>query len=43
MWKVVVNRWPVREGGLVGTFFRPFTPGPHPAVIVLGGSDDGLL
>jgi dienelactone hydrolase len=39
---VVVNRWPVREGGLVGTFFRPFTLGPHPAVIVLGGSDGGL-
>ncbi|HEX8259840.1 MAG TPA: hypothetical protein VF558_06050 [Rubrobacteraceae bacterium] len=38
----VVDRWPVREGGLVGTFFRPSTPGPHPAVIVLGGSDGGL-
>src|SRR3712207_8061176 len=40
--EMVVDRWPVREGGLVGTFFRPSTPGPHPAVMVLGGSDGGL-
>ncbi len=39
---MVIDRWPVREGGLVGTFFRPSTPGAHPAVIVLGGSDGGL-
>jgi dienelactone hydrolase len=42
MRETVVDRWPVREGGLVGTFFRPSTPGPHPVVIVLGGSDGGL-
>src|SRR4028118_2228687 len=40
--QMVVDRWPARDRGLVGTFFRPSTPGSHPAVIVLGGSDGGL-
>jgi len=37
-----VDRRPVREGGLVGTLFRPSTPGPHPAVVALGGAGGGL-
>jgi len=37
-----VKRQPVRENGLVGTFFSPVGPGPHPAIIVLNGSDGGL-
>ena len=42
MREMAIDRWPVREGGLVGTFFRPSAPGPYPAVVVLGGSDGGL-
>src|SRR5690606_6758893 len=34
-----VTRTEVRENGLVGTFFQPATPGKHPAIIVLTGSD----
>jgi uncharacterized protein len=33
---------PVEEEGLVGTLFCPSTPGPHPAVIALGGVGGGL-
>lgn len=36
------HRRPVEEGGLVGTLFCPSTPGPHPAVIALGGVGGGL-
>jgi dienelactone hydrolase len=36
------HRRPIEEGGLVGTLFYPSTPGPHPAVIVLGGVGGGL-
>jgi dienelactone hydrolase len=32
----------VRERGVVGTLFTPASPGPHPAVIVLSGSNGGL-
>jgi len=32
----------VRQQGLVGTFFQPLGPGPHPAVITLSGSSGGL-
>lgn len=32
----------VEEEGLVGTLFCPTTPGPHPAVIALGGAGGGL-
>jgi pimeloyl-ACP methyl ester carboxylesterase len=32
----------VEEEGLVGTLFCPSTPGPHPAVITLGGAGGGL-
>ncbi|TAK34968.1 MAG: hypothetical protein EPO30_12025, partial [Lysobacteraceae bacterium] len=32
----------VRDDGLVGVLFRPVTPGPHPAVLVLGGSEGGI-
>lgn len=39
MWK---HRLPVEEEGLVGTLFCPSTPGPHPAVIALGGVGGGL-
>lgn len=37
-----VERTPVREGTLVGVFFRPPAGKPQPGVIVLGGSDGGL-
>jgi len=37
-----VSRRPVREAGVVGTLFVPPGDGPHPAVIVLGGSDGGI-
>jgi uncharacterized protein len=36
------HRRPVEEEGLVGTLFCPSTPGPHPAVIALGGVGGGL-
>jgi dienelactone hydrolase len=32
----------VRENGLVGTLYRPATPGPHPAVMILNGSGGGM-
>lgn len=35
-------RTSVSEEGLVGTFYVPETPGPHPAILVLGGSEGGL-
>jgi hypothetical protein len=37
-----VQRRPIEEKGLVGTLFCPYTPGPHPAVIALGGVGGGL-
>ncbi len=37
-----VRRLPLREAGLVGTFFAPLAAGPRPAVLVLGGSSGGL-
>ena len=37
-----VLRVPVREDGVVGTFFRPSAAGPYPGVLVLGGSGGGL-
>ncbi|MDQ3638472.1 MAG: dienelactone hydrolase family protein [Actinomycetota bacterium] len=36
------HRRPVEEEDLVGTLFCPSTPGPHPAVIALGGVGGGL-
>jgi len=33
----------VRDDGLVGTFYRPSTPPPWPAVIVVGGSSPGIF
>lgn len=35
-------RQPIEEEGLVGTLFCPPTPGPHPAVLALGGAGGGL-
>jgi dienelactone hydrolase len=32
----------VREDGLVGQLFEPAGRGPHPAILVLGGSDGGI-
>ncbi|MGN7479535.1 acyl-CoA thioesterase/bile acid-CoA:amino acid N-acyltransferase family protein [Solibacillus silvestris] len=40
--KPQVDRIPVRERGLVGTFFCDSNSGPLPTVIVLGGSEGGL-
>src|SRR5262249_57017321 len=37
-----VVRTPVREKGLVGTFFRPAGSGRHPGIVVFGGSGGGL-
>jgi dienelactone hydrolase len=38
-----VVRTPVRDAGLVATLFRPSRGGPHPGIVVLGGSEGGLL
>jgi dienelactone hydrolase len=37
-----VNSKPLAEDGLLGVWFLPPGDGPHPAVIVLGGSEGGL-
>jgi dienelactone hydrolase len=37
-----VTRRVVREDGVVGALFLPPSPGPHPTVIVLGGSDGNV-
>ncbi len=37
-----VTETPVRENGLVGSMFKPDSPGPHPCIIVVGGSGGGL-
>ncbi|MBI4279728.1 MAG: acyl-CoA thioesterase/BAAT N-terminal domain-containing protein [Armatimonadetes bacterium] len=37
-----VTRTDVREDGLVSVFFQPTGRGPHPAVLVLGGSGGAL-
>jgi uncharacterized protein len=36
------HRLPIEEEGLIGTLFCPSTPGPHPAVVALGGVGGGL-
>jgi len=33
---------PVRDNGLVGSFYEPAGPGRHPAFLVLGGSGGGI-
>ena len=38
-----IQTYPVREDGLVGTFYSPRTPPPWPAVIVVGGSSPGIF
>ena len=38
-----VVRTPIRDDGLVATLFHPSGGGPHPGVIVLGGSEGGLV
>jgi len=37
-----VSRTVIRDGGLVGTLFRPIDDGARPGVILLGGSEGGL-
>ncbi len=37
-----VERVDVREGGVVGAYYRPAGPTPVPAVVVFAGSDGGL-
>ncbi|MFL5703884.1 MAG: acyl-CoA thioesterase/bile acid-CoA:amino acid N-acyltransferase family protein [Ktedonobacteraceae bacterium] len=37
-----VSRTDLHEQGLAGIFFQPGTPGPHPAVLILGGSSGTL-
>ncbi len=36
------GRRPIAERGLAGTLFTPTAPGPHPGVLVWGGSEGGL-
>ncbi|GAB2905850.1 acyl-CoA thioesterase/BAAT N-terminal domain-containing protein [Paralcaligenes sp. KSB-10] len=36
-----VTREEIRSEGLVGTLFKPASPGPHPAVMILNGSGGG--
>lgn len=38
-----VERIPVRDGNLMGTFFVPSGKGPHPGILVIGGAEGGLL
>ena len=38
-----VMRTPVRDAGLVATLFHPSRGGPHPGIVVLGGSEGGLV
>ena len=37
-----VRLMPVRESGLVASFYEPPQPGPHPALMILGGSGGGI-
>lgn len=37
-----VSEIPLRENGLVGSLFKPGSAGPHPGIIVLGGSSGGI-
>lgn len=37
-----VVREEIRTQGLVGTLYRPASPGPHPAVMILNGSGGGI-
>jgi len=37
-----VTKEEVREGGVVGNLFLPAGDGPHPALIVLGGTEGGI-
>jgi fermentation-respiration switch protein FrsA (DUF1100 family) len=37
-----ISRQEIRDSGLVGTLFTPAGPGPHPAVVVLNGSNGGI-
>ena len=32
----------IRDDGVVGVFYQPTSPGPHPGVLVIGGSDGGF-
>jgi len=41
--KTAVLRQPVREGGLLGAYYRPDSGGPLPTVLVLGGGEGGLV
>lgn len=43
MREVRVHRRPVERKDLAGTLFHPAESGPRPAVLVLGGSDGGLM
>ena len=38
-----VARRPVDTNGLVGAFFAPRQGGPHPGVLIVGGSEGGLV
>jgi hypothetical protein len=37
-----VRRTPVRENGLVASFYEPPQAGPHPALMILSGSGGGI-
>src|SRR4051794_29450501 len=37
-----VTRTEVRDQGMIGAFYQPAGPGPHPTILLLGGSGGGL-
>src|SRR3954462_137829 len=37
-----VTRTEVRDQGMIGAFYQPGTSGPHPTILLLGGSGGGL-
>src|SRR5436190_2013396 len=37
-----LTRTEVRDDGMIGAFYQPGGPGPHPAILLLGGSGGGL-
>ena len=38
-----VTRTEIRDQGMIGAFYTPPGPGPHPTILLLGGSGGGLV